>query len=272
MDTRTRFFGCANYANFASVAKLTMVSIVGVLFFATSARSIDDPLLKSQPPVVIKTFPVSGYYAVDPDTKFIKVVFNKKMAAKSWSFVQLDKKTFPELIGSPSFDKQLHTCTVKVNLKPGTTYIIWLNKGSFQNFKDTDGRSAVPYLLAFRTAGKDFMMKKKAALKAAETWLELLDSAKFADTWKTADDYFKKRVKEAKWVGQMPRLSAKFGKLISRKLISANFTDKLPALPDRSAFVLRYASSFEKKPQAVETVVPIIGSDGIWRVSGYYIK
>jgi RNA polymerase sigma-70 factor (ECF subfamily) len=259
------------FANFSTIVKI-VISLIFVTLVASSLRALDDSLLKSQPPVVIKTFPVSGYDAVDPEIKTIKVIFNKKMTPKSWSFVQLDKKTFPALIGSPSFDKSLHTCTMKVNLKPGTTYIIWLNKGSFQNFKDATGRSAVPYLLAFRTAGKNFMLKKKAALTAAKTWLNLLDSAKFADTWKNADPYFKHRIKERKWVAQMPQLSKKIGKFVSRKLLSANFTNKLPGLPGRSAFVLRYSSCYKHQSQAIETVVPIIGSDGVWRVSGYYIK
>ena len=271
MDMRKRLFECVGCAKFAVVVK-PLMAFAFIFLIAASVEAAADSLLKSQPPVVLKTFPVSGYDMVDPETKVIKVVFNKKMAPKSWSFVQLDKKTFPELIGSPSFGKSLHTCTVKVNLKPGTTYVIWLNKGSYQNFRDATGHPAVPYLLAFRTAGKDFVAKKKAALTVAETWLGLLDSAKFADTWKIADEYFKKRVKEGKWVRQMPQLSEKLGKIVSRKLISANFTNKLPGLPGRSAFVLRYASRFEKKPQAIETVVPIDGADGTWRVSGYYIK
>ena len=271
MHMRKRLFECVRCAKFAVIVN-PLVTLAFIFLISARVEATSDSLLKSQPPVVIKTFPVSGYDLVDPETKELKVVFNKKMASKSWSFVQLDKKTFPELIGSPSFGQSMHTCSVKVKLKPGTTYVIWLNKGSYQNFKDATGHSAVPYLLTFRTAGKDFMIKKKAALTAAEAWLGLLDSAKFADTWKNADDYFKTRVKEAKWVRQMPQLSRTLGKIVSRKLLSANFTHKLPGLPGRSAFILRYATKFEKKPQAIETVIPIDETDGTWRVSGYYIK
>jgi RNA polymerase sigma-70 factor (ECF subfamily) len=38
-----------------------------------------------------------------------------------------------------------------VKLEPGKTYVIWLNSQKFGNFKDTDGKSAVPYLLVFET-------------------------------------------------------------------------------------------------------------------------
>ena len=43
------------------------------------------------------------------------------------------------------------TCVLPVRLEPGQTYAIWVNTDKFGNFKDTDGRSAVPYLLVFRT-------------------------------------------------------------------------------------------------------------------------
>jgi len=38
-----------------------------------------------------------------------------------------------------------------VKLEPGKTYAIWLNSRKFGNFEDSDGRSAVPCLLVFRT-------------------------------------------------------------------------------------------------------------------------
>ena len=38
-----------------------------------------------------------------------------------------------------------------VRLEPGKTYAIWVNSEKFGNFKDADGRSAVPYLPVFRT-------------------------------------------------------------------------------------------------------------------------
>jgi RNA polymerase sigma-70 factor (ECF subfamily) len=42
----------------------------------------------------------------------------------------------------------------KAKLEPGHTYAFWLNSGQFHNFKDRDGRPAVPYLLIFQTQQK----------------------------------------------------------------------------------------------------------------------
>jgi ribosomal protein S17E len=36
--------------------------------------------------------------------------------------------------------------------------------------------------------------------------------------------------------------------------------------------VIQFETSFENKKTAVETVTPMMDKDGIWRVSGYYIK
>jgi len=38
-----------------------------------------------------------------------------------------------------------------VKLEPGKTYAVWVNSEKFDNFKGADGRSAVPYLLVFKT-------------------------------------------------------------------------------------------------------------------------
>jgi hypothetical protein len=38
-----------------------------------------------------------------------------------------------------------------VELEPGKTYWIGINSERFQNFKDLDGRPALPYQVVFRT-------------------------------------------------------------------------------------------------------------------------
>ena len=53
------------------------------------------------------------------------------------------------------YEKDKRTCAFQVKLEPGKTYAIWLNSEKFGNFKDADGRSAVPYLLVFQTKKAD---------------------------------------------------------------------------------------------------------------------
>jgi hypothetical protein len=54
--------------------------------------------------------------------------------------------------GEVRHDKDKKTCVLPVKLESGKTYVVWLNSEKIENFKDSDGRAAVPYLLVFRTA------------------------------------------------------------------------------------------------------------------------
>jgi RNA polymerase sigma-70 factor (ECF subfamily) len=111
----------------------------------------DDVNLASVPPVVVKTVPEAGVDTVDPKLAEIKVTFSKEMADGSWSWSTASKESFPKLNGKPKYLADKRTCVLPVALEPDTTYAIWLNSEKFGNFKDTDGRSAVPYLLVFKT-------------------------------------------------------------------------------------------------------------------------
>jgi hypothetical protein len=45
-----------------------------------------------------------------------------------------------------------------------------------------------------------------------------------------------------------------------------------PGGPDGTYVVIRFETVFEKKSAAVETVTPMRDPDGVFRVSGYYIR
>jgi RNA polymerase sigma factor (sigma-70 family) len=112
--------------------------------------------VKELPPVVVRTAPQAGDTQVDASkVKEIRITFSKKMMDKSWSWVQISKETFPTSDGDVHYDKELRTCVMPVKLEPGKTYVLWLNSERFDNFKDADGRSAVPYLLVFETKPKE---------------------------------------------------------------------------------------------------------------------
>ena len=42
--------------------------------------------------------------------------------------------------------------------------------------------------------------------------------------------------------------------------------------PDGHYVVIQYATTFEHKKSAVETITPMQEADGSWKVSGYFIK
>lgn len=119
--------------------------------FVPAAEPADEVTLASVPPVVVKTIPEAGTSDVDPKLTEIKITFSKDMEDGSWSWSRLSKESFPEPDGKPKYLPDKRTCVLPVKLEPGKTYAIWMNSAKFGNFKDSDGRSAVPYLLAFKT-------------------------------------------------------------------------------------------------------------------------
>ncbi len=114
--------------------------------------------------------------------------------------------------------------------------------------------------------------KEAAALSAAEKWLVMVDSEKYAESWKEAAELFRNAVQPQQWEQSMQAVREPLGKLISRKVKTKAYRTSLPGAPDGEYVVIQFETSFENKKVAVETVTPLMGKDGAWRVSGYFIK
>ncbi|HEX4630615.1 MAG TPA: Ig-like domain-containing protein [Chthoniobacterales bacterium] len=120
----------------------------------TSAISIafaEEITLDSARPVVIKSVPEAGSAAVDPSMTEIRVTFSKDMQPGVWSWGMMNKESYPGTTESPKYMDDKRTCVLPVKLQPGKTYAVWINTEKLQNFKDTKGMVAVPYLLVFKT-------------------------------------------------------------------------------------------------------------------------
>ena len=116
------------------------------------------------------------------------------------------------------------------------------------------------------------MEQTRAALTAADRWLAVVDSGDYAESWEQASEYLKKVVTREKFVQSLEAVLGPLGSLASRKVKSSKYRTSLPGAPDGQYVVIQYASSFQNKKKAVETVTPMLEPDGTWRVSGYYIK
>ena len=131
--------------------RVAVILVTLVVGFSGAAARADEVTLQTVPPVVVKTVPEAGTGDVDPKLTEIKVTFSKDMQDASWSWVTLSKESFPKMDGKPKYLADKRTCVLPVKLEPGKTYALWVNSEKYGNFKDTDGRSAVPYLLVFKT-------------------------------------------------------------------------------------------------------------------------
>jgi hypothetical protein len=74
------------------------------------------------------------------------------------------------------------------------------------------------------------------------------------------------------WQQSLESVRKPLGQNLSREVKSKEYTTSLPGAPDGEYVVIQFKSSFTNKKSAIETVTPMRDSNGIWRVSGYYIK
>lgn len=128
------------------------------------------------------------------------------------------------------------------------------------------------FIPAFFYASLAQQTTEQIAQQSAEAWLARLDSGEYAESWQQASSTFKAHVTKDQWQKMIGATLAPLGPNTSRKLKSARYTTTLPGAPDGEYVVIQYESSFEHKQSAVETVIPMLDKDGLWHVSGYFIK
>lgn len=114
--------------------------------------------------------------------------------------------------------------------------------------------------------------KQLSAIASAERWLTIVDNGNYSESWQKASEFFKQAVRQDQWEQAVRALRKPLGKLVSRKLKSASYTTSLPGAPDGEYVVIQFDTSFENKKSGIETVTPMMDKDGMWRVSGYYVK
>jgi len=136
-----------NMKTLAAILTITTLTC-GLLRSQTAVPTVDTVA-----PVVVKSVPEAGAKDVAAGVVEIKVTFSKEMADGSWSWSDAWKNSSPEIVSKPHYEADGKTCVLKVKLEPGKTYGYWINSQSFKNFKDRQGRSAVPYMLVFQTKG-----------------------------------------------------------------------------------------------------------------------
>lgn len=100
------------------------------------------------------------------------------------------------------------------------------------------------------------------AKQAAATWLAVLDQGDYVNTWQQAAALFKDAVPLKSWEKAASDARAPLGRVKSREVKALTFTRSLPGVPDGEYVVIQYATNFEKRSGAVETVTPMRDKDG----------
>ena len=115
-------------------------------------------------------------------------------------------------------------------------------------------------------------VKVMEAKVIVENWLKLVDNGKYAESWDEASTFLKGKVTKEEWILTISNLKPSFGKTNTREIQSAQYSTELPGAPDGEYVVFQYKTNFKLKNNSIETIVPMIDSDGKWRVSGYFVK
>ncbi len=110
------------------------------------------------------------------------------------------------------------------------------------------------------------------ARHSAESWLELIDTGQFGESWEQASKYLKNAVPRDKLENSLKGVITPLGKLVKRELKSTKYMTSMPGAPDGEYVVFQFRTSYQNKKKAIETITPMKEEDGVWKVSGYYIK
>jgi len=110
------------------------------------------------------------------------------------------------------------------------------------------------------------------ATAAALSWLALIDSGRYADSWREASANFRRAITEKGWENSLHVARDALGKVLSRNVQVTKEAVSLPGAPDGHYVVIQLNTSFVSKASAIETVTFSLEQDGQWRAAGYYIR
>jgi hypothetical protein len=110
------------------------------------------------------------------------------------------------------------------------------------------------------------------AMLVADKWLGHVDQGRYDQSWDEAAPFFKESVAKVKWETSLDAARAPLGVAVARKMRSATYATTLPGAPEGEYVVIEYNTTFENRPQSVETVTPMRDKDGTWKVAGYFIR
>jgi hypothetical protein len=111
-----------------------------------------------------------------------------------------------------------------------------------------------------------------AAEVAAQAWLRLVDARHYDESWDSAAAVFRSAVTKPAWSGAVREGRAPFEPLGERSLLGATYSTQLPNVPPGEYVVLQYRTKAGNGKTVIETITPAKGTDGRWRVAGYYVR
>lgn len=110
------------------------------------------------------------------------------------------------------------------------------------------------------------------ATGAARSWLRLVDGGLHTPSWAAAAPLLRAGVGPHEWDEALRAVRTPLGRCLSRRLRSRAVVEGPAGSPHGPFVVIRFESVFERRGRAAETITPVLGPDGRWRVAAYFIS
>ena len=114
--------------------------------------------------------------------------------------------------------------------------------------------------------------RASAAQKMARDWLLLTDRGDAQASWRAAGKKFQDAMPADGWAKALNEVRPPLGNVVDRAVLSTEFSNGFPGVPDGEYALLVFRSSFANKADSRETVTLEREADGNWRVIGYFIR
>jgi predicted small secreted protein len=112
--------------------------------------------------------------------------------------------------------------------------------------------------------------QQKVAAKAADVFLEQLDSGAADETWSQASPYLHQLTNQAMWSAGIRTFRSSVGIFQSRKLNDVGFTHSVKGVPTGDYAAVDFDTTFASS--AVTERVWLHDDNGSWKVMGYFLS
>src|SRR5262249_302613 len=114
--------------------------------------------------------------------------------------------------------------------------------------------------------GRELSLDQQESLKQlATSWLNLIDTERFAESWQQLGSKLKTKYNESAWGTALHPLLSQTGKIKKRTFRSVGYSDA-----QGESVIVEFDSTFTKATTSKE-VVSLVQEQGQWRITGYSI-
>lgn len=137
----------------------------------------------------------------------------------------------------------------------------------------TNDDGALPTSLTSQTSAVTMPVSssKPASAQSAIAWLAFINDRNWAEGWRNASEMMRSQISQDLFTTSMTSAHSMLGKVVSRKFVRARATKSLPGAPDGDYELLEFKSEYEKKADAIDTVVVVKEGSG-WKVAGFFTR